>query len=162
MNKEQNRIQDSPTLDNNKAKDIIEVTPDLTSIIDDNTLSSEEKVATLSAVMKHEEMYSGPIPPASELQKYESVTNGAADRIIKMAEKQLDHRIDMEKRLVKQGGRGQCFGFILALILLGIGTYALIIGAKTIALIIFACTIIEVLIIFVVGKIRMKDPDEKD
>lgn len=33
------------------------------------------------------EMYSGPIPPPEALARYEEIQPGAADRIIKMAEK---------------------------------------------------------------------------
>lgn len=42
------------------------------------------------------QLYSGPLPPASELARYEQVLPGAADRIIAMAEKQLTHRTEYE------------------------------------------------------------------
>ena len=35
----------------------------------------------------------GPLPPPSALQSYEEVLEGSADRILKMAEKQTEHRI---------------------------------------------------------------------
>ena len=38
--------------------------------------------------------YEGPLPPASEFAKYEKVNKGAANRIIKMAEKALDAEVE--------------------------------------------------------------------
>lgn len=48
-------------------------------------------------VVLAQQQYSGPIPPASELIKYNEACENAADRIITMAEKQAKHRQDMEK-----------------------------------------------------------------
>ena len=42
------------------------------------------------------EQYSGPLPKAEDLAKYEALLPGAADRIFVMAEKQLSHRHDLE------------------------------------------------------------------
>ena len=46
------------------------------------------------------EITTGPIPPPQILQQYNAVVPDAAERIIKMAEKQSDHRIFLEKRVV--------------------------------------------------------------
>ncbi|WP_254908530.1 DUF2335 domain-containing protein [Halomonas citrativorans] len=40
--------------------------------------------------------YSGPLPPSSEMERYESIMPGAADRILFMAEQQQKHRHDQE------------------------------------------------------------------
>ena len=40
--------------------------------------------------------YSGPLPPADELKKYNEVSPQAAERIIAMAERQAAHRQKME------------------------------------------------------------------
>lgn len=44
--------------------------------------------------------YSGPLPPANEFQKYDEVLNGAADRLLAMAENQARHRQDLEKAVI--------------------------------------------------------------
>lgn len=44
------------------------------------------------------EMYSGPIPPPEALARYEEIQPGAADRIIKMAEKQQEHRMSLRQK----------------------------------------------------------------
>lgn len=51
----------------------------------------------MSSVVVAQQQYSGPIPPASELIKYNDACNNAADRIIAMAEEQAKHRQAMEK-----------------------------------------------------------------
>ncbi len=43
------------------------------------------------------QLYAGPIPPASELQKYETILPGLANRIMTMAETQSNHRQECEK-----------------------------------------------------------------
>jgi uncharacterized membrane protein len=45
-------------------------------------------------------MYSGPIPPATELQAYEQIVPGAADRIIALAEGEAEHRRRQEEKMV--------------------------------------------------------------
>ncbi len=44
------------------------------------------------------EQLQGPIPPPSYLSGYEQLLPGAADRILKMAEKETEHRQAMEKK----------------------------------------------------------------
>lgn len=67
--------------------------------------------------------YSGPIPHPDILRGYEEVLSGSADRILKMTEKQLDHRIAIENKLVHGENQsrllGQIAGFIIAIFGLG-------------------------------------------
>lgn len=44
--------------------------------------------------------YNSPIPPPEILAGYNAVIPGGAERILAMAEKQTDHRIDIEKQAV--------------------------------------------------------------
>ncbi len=43
---------------------------------------------------------SGPIPAPQILQQYNNIVPGAAERIIRMAEKQSDHRMGLENKVV--------------------------------------------------------------
>jgi uncharacterized membrane protein len=52
--------------------------------------------------------WSGPLPPAAELEKIDQIIPGGADRLLHMAEKEQMHRIDDARR-------GQYFGWSLAL-----------------------------------------------
>lgn len=79
------------------------------------------------------EAYRGPIPAASELKKYEEILPGAADRILTMAEKQATHRQKLESTVVdsnvKNSKRGQCFAFIISLVVVVAG-FTLIMSDK--------------------------------
>lgn len=67
----------------------------------DEDLPRKERVKLIKQVTEELTISSGPLPPASEIQKYENVCPGAADRIITMAEKQFEHRTLMEKRVLE-------------------------------------------------------------
>jgi uncharacterized membrane protein len=66
--------------------------------------------------------WSGPLPPPAALEQFERASPGAADRILKMAEKEEVHRQEMERIMVtsevKSRNRGQFFGFAIAVIAL--------------------------------------------
>ena len=64
--------------------------------------------------------FSGPIPPPSIINGYEEVVPGSADRIIRMAEKQSEHRQHMEEIMIKTEARDSLLGILFAFIL-GIG-----------------------------------------
>jgi uncharacterized membrane protein len=76
--------------------------------------------------------YSGIIPDADSLAKYEKACPGAADRIITMAEEQLRHRHELEKLVtessVNDGRRGVVFAFILGFTTIICGTAIAILG----------------------------------
>ncbi len=61
--------------------------------------------------------YIGPIPPAEDLDRYNQITPGAADRIIAMAEKEQTHRHNIDgdttRGFTEYMRRGQWFAFIL-------------------------------------------------
>jgi uncharacterized membrane protein len=58
--------------------------------------------------------YSGPLPHPEILDGYEKVLSGSADRILKMAEKQLDHRISNENKLVDAENQSRLLGLIIS------------------------------------------------
>lgn len=117
----------------------------------------QRRVLMGTMVAMEQKMYSGPLPPAEEIEAYERVCPGAADRIITMTEKSLEHRISSEKSIVseetKQSSRGQIFGFILAgffgIIAFILGMY----GHEVLAGIIASGDIVSLAIIFVLNKV---------
>ena len=59
-----------------------------------------------SLVHQHTEVsFSGPLPPPGVLEGYERVLPGSAERIFTMAEKQLEHRLHLEKVVVEGGSK---------------------------------------------------------
>lgn len=79
----------------------------------------------------HQEAYQGPLPHPDLLIKYEEIIPGSAERILSMAEKEQQHRHQLENEVIKkeiaQKGRGLNFGFTLALLIIVVGAYLLII-----------------------------------
>jgi uncharacterized membrane protein len=80
--------------------------------------SAQQIISQLNA------FYSGPLPQAAELQRYEQVKSGFAERIMQMAERQIAmaesqiaHRQDLEKHVIRTNVRlsylGLLSGFIL-------------------------------------------------
>ena len=80
---------------------------------------------------------------------------------MKMAENQSGHRIELEKLAIKeelkQSSRGQLFGFILALIGMGIAFGMAYLGKDTVAGIFGTTTIIGLVTVFVIGKKEQKN-----
>ncbi len=104
-----------------------------------------------------EEMYSGPIPSPEALEHYEKIQPGAADRILKMAEKQQEHRMALETKAiggqVDQSKRGQIFGFILVFVFVAIAVFfAKHLEMKEFAAILLGVTMVSVVALFVTGK----------
>jgi uncharacterized membrane protein len=67
-------------------------------------------------------MYSGPLPTSGEFKGYEQALPGAADRILAIAEKESEHRHDIERKELKIKNRGQIFALVISVLsLLGIG-----------------------------------------
>ena len=79
-------------------------------------------------VAKYEEIsgFSGPIPPPQILQQYNSIIPDAAERIIRMAEKQSDHRMDLERKVVSSNILKSYLGMIVAAVIAIFGLYAAI------------------------------------
>lgn len=75
-----------------------------------------EKVReSITKILVSEKMsYEGPIPPPSLLKEFDSVIPNGADRIMTMAEKQLEHRIDLESKVVSANNRDSFLGVIFA------------------------------------------------
>ena len=87
--------------------------------------------------------FSGPLPPPEIIEAYERILPGSANRILTMAEKNQDHRIEMElkkivldgdetKKLISSGiqrvPRGQWFGFIITIAFLVAATICAWVG----------------------------------
>lgn len=61
--------------------------------------------------------YSGPLPAPADLQAYELIVPGAAERIISAFERQTEHRHDLELRVIEgsegRSGLGQWLAFLV-------------------------------------------------
>ena len=98
------------------------------SLKDQNQKNALSKTETNSKIAV-QTVYQGPIPPASELEKYDNILPGAADRILKMAEKNNENEIFYRENLLKIQARdsliGSVFTVTLIALLLGCGFFLL-------------------------------------
>ena len=76
--------------------------------------------------------HQGPLPHPAILKQYDDIVSGAAERIIRMAEQQAQHRQDLEARVIRTDNLksllGMVFGFVIALVGFGGGLYAAFAG----------------------------------
>jgi len=74
------------------------------------------------------------MPPPLWLKQYDEVLPGAAERIITVFEKQVDHRIDLEKTVIssdKQNSKlGVKLGFVLQLVAILAGVIVILFGKE--------------------------------
>lgn len=134
---------------------------ELKPILSDPEISKENKQIIVKTFMgltiqKEATSFSGPIPPPEILSGYNDVVQNGAERIINMAEKQSNHRMQLEdhaiKEELKQSRLGQIFGFTLGLVGMGLATTLAILGHEAIAGIFGTTTILGLVTVFVLGK----------
>ena len=99
--------------------------------------------------------YSGPIPPPAILREIDQIVPGAANRLVLMAEKQQEHRHDIEKIAVRSGARDSIAG-ILAAALISVGFlllagYAIKLGYTSTSIVLGAIDIVALASAFIYG-----------
>ena len=124
-----------------------------------NGISKNKKneiLQSLSVTMIQSRMHSGPLPDPDTLIKYDSVIPEGADRVMKMAEKQQEHRMKIESKVINsqssQSKLGQIFGLIIGIVGIASGTYLASIGATYVGGIIAGGTVVSLVSVFVIGK----------
>ena len=99
--------------------------------------------------------WTGPLPPPAALAQYESILPGAADRIISMSERQMDHRIQLEQKVVggdsTRSNLGLAAAFIVAVIALLGSIYVIDQGYTWAGVAIFGIDIVGLASVFVHG-----------
>ena len=110
--------------------------------------------------------WSGPYPPPQLLRGYEDVLPGSADRIIKMAEEQQRHRHHLEKTTVEGAGKrahqGLWLGFVISLVVLGLGTAVILLGHEAAGATIMSVDVVALAGVFVYGRREQrKEREEK-
>lgn len=85
--------------------------------------------------------YQGPIPPPDHLAGYEDIKAGFAERILKMAEDQANHRyaiehksinsdVKLRDRMMNERRSGQYMAFAIAILFPCLGAFLITHGAK--------------------------------
>ena len=75
-------------------------------------IQPDQKKAIVHVARTVVEQHHGPLPHPEHLERYEHIVQGAADRIISMAEKEQAHRQKLESRVVDWSIAGDRFGLV--------------------------------------------------
>ena len=135
---------------------------------DDNPQESDESQESIAIPESKEELeklliavyqeFAGPIPPPDRMEQYEKTLPGSADRILKMAENQSEHRQSLEKQRLSFSNRevhlGQIFGFLIGAIAIVTGGYTALNGAPIPGGFIGTTGVVGLVAVFVIGSSR--------
>ena len=108
----------------------------------------------------------GPLPSPKDLDEYDKVIPGAAERIISMAEQQAKHRQGLEKAVIesdiKDSKTGLILGFIIGTIAIISGTVCIIYGHSIAGGVLGGSAVPALTAVFVYGsKQRRKEREAK-
>lgn len=81
-------------------------------------------VAQAFTAMVASKAFSGPLPAPEDFKAYQDVVQDAPERILSMAEHQMEHRIECEKKIIdvraRESSIGQIMAFVIALVSMGV------------------------------------------
>lgn len=135
------------------------VSPKLAGVLE--RLNTEERTIVLQAM--EQEAFSGPVPHPDLLRGYESVQEGLAERIMRMAEKEQEHRFEYDRSqlecnkkivdgAVADSKRGQVFAFIVSMLFLAASATLAVLDHETVAIVLGGGTLIGLVTVFVTGR----------
>lgn len=99
--------------DNKKQKEVVR--PDVEQVL--ASIDPDKRSVIVSAMVEMRQTFSGPLPRPADFKAYKEVLPNAPERILLMAEKQQQHRIDSEERIIKADIRESIFGQVFAVLL---------------------------------------------
>jgi uncharacterized membrane protein len=131
-----------------------------------NGLPQDKRDRIVRVIMQQVSMRSGPLPDPSELAQYQAIIPNGADRIMKMAESQLEHRIKIETTVIgsqqRQAGFGQVCALVIAIVALTLATYAAVNGQPVFGGVIGGTTLVSLVSAFLVSTHKKKAEAQED
>lgn len=125
----------------------------------------KEEAYERAMLMMRQEYFEGPIPHPRIIREYENILSGSADRILKMAETQQAHRIELEKKSIesqlKYNKRGQIFGFVIFILGILLSVFFALADMKIFAGTFATITVVTIIALFIGGKRAIKKDLEK-
>ena len=110
-------------------------------------------------------IYSSPIPPPQLLAHYNEIIPDGANRIMKMAEEQSEHRQSMERFYLKhdtiRAYLGQASALLIGLTGLGIGGFLINSGHDVAGGLLAGSTLVSLVTAFLTGSKSKRDEREK-
>lgn len=97
-------------------------------------LPEDEKRKEITAFISHTQIFSGPLPNPEAFAKYNKVLPDAADRIVRMAEKEQEIRHEAQRGAIDNDRRRINATTIVALSIVGVAGVATWLGQELIAI----------------------------
>jgi uncharacterized membrane protein len=94
--------------------------------------------------------WSAPLPPPQQLQQYDRVLPGLAERIVALTEREAAHRHGLDRSFVLYRFFGQWASVIIALAAIGAGTYLAASGHSTAGLATIITAVAALVAVFLV------------
>lgn len=147
-----------------------DVNPQLADVLQNLPPKQREEIIQVMQTAIKQESFSGPLPHPDLLRGYDAIKSGFAERIVRMAEKEQEHRferekiqLDCDKKVISDAAseskRGQYFALIISVLFL-IGSVVLaLFGHDTIAGILGGGTLASIVTVFITG--RKSSPESK-
>lgn len=135
------------------------VEAEMISDIENLDIPREKKIRLIQQTVSISSSFSGPLPPPEMLIKYNKAVNNGAERIFIMAESQLKHNHEMEKKKFRLGGIGQIMGFALAVSCIAGTIYLAMNDHAAVAIALGTSTVIGLVTVFVLGKGMQEQKD---
>lgn len=135
---------------------------DIENLFKDGHIDGSKLKNIISVCAQHQKISisSAPFPEPEVLAKYKEIYPGSEKIIFDMAQKQTEHRINMEtfvtKSREKQSSRGQIFAFIITILLMILAVYCLILGCYKTAATIITGTMVVMASLFIAGKVLLQ------
>ena len=127
-------------------------------ILEETELPTSEKKERLISLVKAEFMtvHKGPLPDPETLRQYSEIIPNGADRVMKMAEDQLAHRIKIESKVIGsqtlESKLGQIFALIIGLSFLAGGVWVILEGHSVAGTILSTVDIVALVSVFIYGR----------
>jgi uncharacterized membrane protein len=113
-------------------------------------------------------MYSGPLPPPQDLERYAKILKNAPERIFQLAEKEAANRQSLERWVVKSDVIRSILGVVSALLIvlfaLGLGAYLVLQGHDVAGTIFAGAGLTGLVTTFIYGTnyLKKKDQDQDE
>lgn len=106
---------------------VVEEVSDINPKLFKSVPKNQREVIAKAVISSYVKIHSGPLPAPEILRAYEEFIPNAGERLMKKFEQQAEHRIELEKLVIRkqmaQSGMGQIFAFIITLAFLLGGVY---------------------------------------
>jgi len=130
-----------------------------------NQVPDADKGSVIAAMCTTLKIHQGPLPDPETLRLYNEIIPNGADRVMIMTEKQSNHRISIEEKVItgqlKESKLGQIFGLIIGLTAIICGTICILFGQPISGTIIGGIGLTSLVSAFIIGKAMQKRDLEK-